>query len=324
MRTIFLSKETIYEQNKKKEKLNIILSPEFYWVKIFNIPVPNTQSAILLLPNLFEEYFPTIGYSFYIIKLENNKYLSFAYDEKLIFEQLKKSKIPTKKIINIYFAQNEFDTYFKKKLFGFEDGEISKTNKPQGLKYKNEIFIYKENLFLKLPQNLADNFKDKNDLDEINISELELSLHSFNFDSYKKYMENRPLFIASGILFTLGCLLLLQGFILNSTSNSYPSKIEQIKEEYSLPQSLIETNALLDEYKNIEAKNQKSSEAIEFILALTVANNYTIDTLNIENGKFIVIFKKLNIDLVREKIVQKYKNSILKTDNENVIVEIKL
>ena len=49
---IFLSSNTkIYETSK----VDIILSPEFYWVRIFEIPVKNTIQAKAVLPTLFED-----------------------------------------------------------------------------------------------------------------------------------------------------------------------------------------------------------------------------------------------------------------------------
>ena len=103
IQTIFLEQHTtLHKPLSKKEKVNIILSPIFYWAKIFTIPIDSSKKALPLLANLFEDYFDTDGYSFYTVQLEENKYLAFAYDEFKIIHFLKKVKIPLKNIENIY------------------------------------------------------------------------------------------------------------------------------------------------------------------------------------------------------------------------------
>ena len=90
-RKIFLSSNTkIYETSK----VDIILSPEFYWVRIFEIPVKNTTQAKAVLPTLFEDLLLKVtDLSYQVIKLEENKYLCFAYINKKIFEAIKNSGI---------------------------------------------------------------------------------------------------------------------------------------------------------------------------------------------------------------------------------------
>ena len=62
IQTIFLEQHTtLHKPLSKKERVNIILSPIFYWAKIFTIPVDSSKKALPLLANLFEDYFDKAG-----------------------------------------------------------------------------------------------------------------------------------------------------------------------------------------------------------------------------------------------------------------------
>ena len=75
VKKVFLSLDTkIYETSK----VDIILSPEFYWVRVFKLPVKSITQAKTVIPSLFEDLIvDNDKLSYYIIKIEENKYLCF-------------------------------------------------------------------------------------------------------------------------------------------------------------------------------------------------------------------------------------------------------
>lgn len=102
---IFLSTNSRVFENSK---VDIILSPEFYWVRIFEIPVKNIFQAKQIIPTLFEDLIDENGdLSYQVIKLEENKYLCFAYINQKIFEAIKESGLNLSLVNRVYFAQNE-------------------------------------------------------------------------------------------------------------------------------------------------------------------------------------------------------------------------
>ena len=137
-RKIFLSSNTkIYETSK----VDIILSPEFYWVRIFEIPVKNTTQAKAVLPTLFEDLLLKVtDLSYQVIKLEENKYLCFAYINKKIFEAIKNSGINLSLVNGVYFAQNECKEF---RQFCVEDKSFLYTNDEILVKVPNEVLSQK-------------------------------------------------------------------------------------------------------------------------------------------------------------------------------------
>ncbi|MDX9743844.1 MAG: hypothetical protein RBT59_08515, partial [Arcobacteraceae bacterium] len=231
IQTIFLQTNTIFKPLHKKEKVNLILSPSFYWVKVFTIPVDTPNKALFLLPNLFEDYFDIAGYSFYVIKISENQYLSFAYDEEKIIQKLKSLDIAQNKILNIYFAQNEFQnlpTLAEQKAFGYGD----------------EVFMFEKELLLKIPNNLVGDAT----IPQVELSKIVFSEHFIQLHSYKKLTSNKSVQFASSILLGFSILLFIQTILFKQMANEYPNKIETIKQQYNLPPTTIQANAIVEEY----------------------------------------------------------------------------
>jgi len=78
---IFLQKNKSYTIN---DTINLILSPEFYWVRIFDIPVDSKKEALATLPNLFEDFIVMVGYKFFLQKLSKHNYFGLTYNESEI------------------------------------------------------------------------------------------------------------------------------------------------------------------------------------------------------------------------------------------------
>ena len=85
----FLTKKSRYSYG---EAADIILSPELYWVRIFDIPITNKRDMIKVVPTLFEDFLDVEEYKFYAVKQEENKYICFAYNENEITKIQKRHK----------------------------------------------------------------------------------------------------------------------------------------------------------------------------------------------------------------------------------------
>jgi len=305
--TIFLQQHTTLKKPLlKKEKLNIILSPIFYWAKIFVIPVDSTKKALPLLANLFEDYFDTDGYSFYTVQLEENKYLAFAYDEFKIIHFLKEAKIPLKNVGNIYFAQNEFANL---------EEEIASP-----LRFGEDVFDYVEGILVKIPQNLTAQVEAK----EILIEDIFLGEHCVQLDSYQNLNSNKPEFMASSILLGFSILLFLQIFLMNQQGETYPQKSETMKEQYKLPATLLETKALLEEYEKIDARYKKNRESLATLVQTATKESVLIEELNFEKDILKVSFDEKEGEKLIFELEKKFKNSTFRKELGMLNVRIKL
>ncbi len=105
LKILFLDKETDY--NGTDERLNIILSPSYYWFKQEVLPVKYAAQAQNLAPSRFDGVVPEGHYKYAVIKQEDQFWL-FAYDEVRIAEKLKALGIKPSQVEAFYLAQNEF------------------------------------------------------------------------------------------------------------------------------------------------------------------------------------------------------------------------
>ena len=99
MKTILYTKDF----NKQiKEQVNVILSPQYYWIKKIDIPVKNRFTAKKIAKNIFD--FDEKEYFFDAVKIKDT-YFAIAINKNL------KLKIPKKYIKSLRIAQVEFYDY---------------------------------------------------------------------------------------------------------------------------------------------------------------------------------------------------------------------
>ena len=102
--TLFLTKET--QSFPIETKVNIVLSPSFYWFKDETLPVKKASAAKALAPSIFDGMLQEGEYSYQAVKKEESFWL-FAYDDLLIAQMLSDIGIKPSHIGHIYFAQSE-------------------------------------------------------------------------------------------------------------------------------------------------------------------------------------------------------------------------
>lgn len=260
---IFLSSKTVFKSLESK-KIEIIVSPEFYWVRKFNIPVKNETQARHVLPTLFEDIIDeksTLTYS--AIKLENNEFLCFAYSNKKVYEAIKNAGIPTSNISSVYFAQNECH-----KFKSFVVDELS--------------FIYtKENILVKVPNNII---VQKEELTK-GLKTIKLSNHKLQIKFYNNILNSKIYYSFLTIFSIIIFLNLLKSFSYSNQADSLIQKEKELKVSASLPTSKIQTKAILEKYEKTISEELSKREAIQYI----ISNQK-------HNLKSLVVFEK-NIEL---------------------------
>jgi hypothetical protein len=225
---LFLTKNSKFSYNSK---VNIVLSPELYWVRIFDIPIKNSNDILKVLPSLFEDFLDIERYKFYFINLEDDKKMCFAYDEDLIFKSIKNSGLSPKKVSKIYFAQIELSNL-------------------DSFKIDNEYFIYQDKILLKVPAQFVN-------LDEIvnyEIDNIKLSKHSIYLNKTNKYIDMKSLYTISIFLFIIALINFTKISFINKDIDKL--KMQQIKsyKRYKLPPTLVQTKSII---KNLQKKQSK-------------------------------------------------------------------
>ena len=264
-------------------KIDIILSPEFYWVRIFEIPVKTLSQAKAVLPTLFEDLIPEITeLSYQILKLDENKYLCFAYSNQKIYESLKNSCVNLSLINGIYFAQNECKEFNQFKVNG-------------------KGFLYtQDNILVKVPTEIIN---DKTDLNEF-INKINLSSNKVEIKLYSNFLNTKQLGIVIFICIIITILNFSKFFIFKSEISKIEEKMEEIKSFNNLPSSSIQLDSIININKKIAQNEINKRDILSYLL-----ENKKLEIKNISINNNILEVNVTNTDKknIEEYISNKYK-----------------
>lgn len=292
---IFLSSNTkIYETSK----VDIILSPEFYWVRIFEIPVKNTIQAKAVLPTLFEDLLLKVGdLSYQVIKLEENKYLCFAYINKKIYEAIKQSGVNLSLINGIYFAQNECKEF---REFCIEDKSFLYTNDEILVKVPNEVL------------------SQKIELNEF-LQNINLSTNKVDIKLYNNFLSQKQIYIFMAICGIISVINFSKYFSYSYEISKENEKIEEIKKTNNLPLSMIQMDSIINLNKKIVQNEIKKREVLEYVLSNL---NSEIKSVELKNDELTISFLNVDKQKIESLLSSKYK--IISNNTQNLISTIKV
>jgi len=292
---VFLCSNTKIDE---KGKVDIILSPEFYWVRVFDIPVKSTTQARHVLPTLFEDILENVNeLSYQVIKLEDDKYLCFAYENKKIYESIKKSGISLSSINSVYFAQNE-------------------CNNIEQFVAENKSFLYtQDGILVKVPNGLL------NDATNINtiLDQIELSSNKVEIKLYNNVLTPKQIYSLVAVLLVLACVNFFKFYDYKNENAKLEEKTEILKVNSNLPSSMIQTNSILKKYKNIASKEIKKREAIAYIL-----ENKAIKLKKLKLEKDVLNLQFINTDKRKADAYISKKYKILSSQVTSLSLDIKV
>ncbi len=302
MKTLFLQKNSNFIVN---EKVNLILSCEFYWIRVFDIPISSHKDVLAVLPSFFEDYFDTTNYKYYIIKKQEHKYICFAYKEADIINAIKSSNLQIKLICDIYFAQNEF---------------INQFNEGKCYKIKNSIYSLQDDSIIKLPQNIAQNIIcDAFDYDSIKLSKYKITINQAS-----KYIELKTSIILSVMIMLFSVFTFAKTIYINTIASNYVNKTNEVTKKYKLLPSKIQTKSLIVEYSKVKEKYEKFTSALEYILNYKKIVNTKVIDIEFRNNILKVRFEKKSRILIKKYIENKYNNVAFKIEQNTFVAELKI
>ena len=296
-KNIFLSTNSKIQTH---EKVDIILSPEFYWVRIFEIPVKNIMQARHVLPTLFEDILENVTeLSYQVIKLKNNKYLCFAYINRRIYEAIKKSGISLSLVNGIYFAQNECTNY-------------------EQFKNEGKSFLYTEDgILVKVPNLLASQSVElSKDIDSI-----VLSSNKVDIKLYNNVLSTKQIYSIVFVLIVISIMNIYKLFDYKNEVLVLEDKIQEIRLESKLPNSSIQTNSIL---KNNSRKIQNEIKKRDFLEYILVNESLKLKEISLNRDIITLVINTLNRKNAEDYISNKYKILSINDSSPDLNIRIKL
>ena len=297
-RLLFFRKESDFKN--VKDKVVLILSPEFYWIKKIEFDVKNIKSAKKIAPSLFEGSLPHNNFEFKILK-QKRDFFAIAYDPEEIKEAIKKSGLLGDNVKRVYFAQKEFE------------------NINECIELDDFFSLAKvEDIWTKIPKVCTQGSKT---LDEV-LNEIKLSDFFVTLNKRREFFVNEKILRVAAASFLLFCLA--QGIRLYSYEKEIKSlenkELTLLKNE-SLPSTLIQLRSI---EKRLDKKLKKSMVQKKVIKYLSKLSIKGVKPIKISIKKDEVVLELSSDDKTVKSMVEKIKKEypLLKSKKENNIYKI--
>ena len=288
---------------KVVDKINIVLTPSYYWMKRAFLEVQFSSAALKYAPSIFEGMLPEGNYAYYVVK-SKKEYIFFAYDPDEIISSLKKKGIQASQIAGIYFAQNEM-------------GEITAPIQCN----KDDAIVVHNDTVLQVKKYLVDESSLKRSLEDIKqLSKHKITLHKSSITHSVK--ELTPLIVVLSALIVLYGVQLFFSYSQQAQMQFKPS----VFKEYGLPDTFIQ-NSSIEKKLRKNFKAQKSFRKLVFsILKLPLSQRQRIASLSYEKENFTIIFEMEDYARLRdvELHLKKSLGSLVKISINKNIMQVKI
>lgn len=270
------------------------------------MPLNSTKEVLKVLPSLFEEFVDVTGLNFYTKKIEDGKYLCFAYNQSKILETIKQSNLSLSQVKSVHFAQIE--------LY-----ELLKDKEQTCLKVDSVCLGFVNNMIVQIPLMLK---VETNNLFEI--KDIALSKDKIYLNSSSNYINNTIAFSLSAIFIVFSLTIFFKTYINYQEANKLDSKIENLKTKYKLPPTIIQTKSILRSLRVKYDKQTTLREVTNHILSVSKKHKGQLVNISLKNNTIEAVFKTAKKNNILKLINKKYKTKVIANSDKIFKIEVKL
>jgi len=250
LKILFLDKETQY-RSQTDERLNIILSPSYYWFKKATLPVKYVTQAQALAASQFDGIVPEGSYKYTVIKQEDLFWL-FAYDEASIAQKLKELGIKPSQVEAFYLAQYEF----------------------QNLKLPvaiagNKVLVQNDGVVSVMPRAFVDAVQTLDAaLDHLKLSKHRITLNLFQ----NSVLDEKWIYRFSAVSIVFIVLYLASYLLLKSDLKALRTEQLALTQQYKLPQTSFQLKSLMRSLTSKENRQLALRQHLKKLFALRLSS----------------------------------------------------
>ena len=268
LQTVFLDPHS--SEFKVTGKVNVVLSPAFYWVKKLTLPIKSVGAVKKLLPSLFEDSLPEGRYSYYAYKKEDT-FIAFAYEDKVILDTLSQKGLKPANVANIYFAQSELE--------GIEtDFKIDKT---QNIALKDDIVILLPTILFEKSQ-------------YVDLTDITLSKHKITLTQFGHIVDSKSIYKITAIVLAFIFLVAIELFITTQKTDKIVTLQEELFTKYKLQATMFQNKSMLKKYNKIHTKQMKLREYTSAILSFRLKGDAKLTQLILKDKRLVAYFSDIN------------------------------
>ncbi len=301
---ILLAHESKYNLGLNK-KVDIILSPKYYWAKKEKLPVKYAYQAKAYAPSSFEGIIPE-GHYTYLTKKQGDEFILYAYDDSFIINQLQNIGIRAEHILNVYFAQNEFSNF-----------KIAIELNP------NECLISHDGVIIKVPKSMVE---DSISIDEYFKSH-SLSDFCINLNKFNKIIDFKKAYIISTLLALVSIFYFSEFLWLGGLNEEQEHQKQKIIKEYRLPKTSMQTELLMKKLQKKADEQILIREKFYIINKLPLQKEQFIQEISFSSKLFKIVInieKNANFNKIKSYLQKYFKLNSVKNEKKQVIFEVKI
>ncbi|MEA3314817.1 MAG: hypothetical protein U9Q30_03025 [Campylobacterota bacterium] len=255
---------------------------------------------------MFEDFIDIEEQSFYVKKLEDNKYLSFAYNDNKIIEAIKESNLTLSQVKNIYFAQIEFLSFYD---------EVN-----THLKVDNINLSFIDNILVQIPSRL----KINDNISSLNIQNINLSKDNIYINASSKYLDSKSAYKLSIIFLLLSIFTFGKYFSNQEIIDKIPTQIENLKENSKMLSTSLQTNAVIKKLEKISLKQKGIREIFKYILLYKDNSKSVITSMEYLNNTINLEYDNVSAPKLKVYLEKRYQLKKIVKKGSKVIVGIKI
>lgn len=309
MKNIFKQEKNLYFITKHdkdlefEDKVCLILSPQFYWVKKESLPVKRVYEAKKLAPSVFDGFLPEGNYSYLVYK-DGEEFVLIAYDKEDIIKTLKNLGIDITYVQEIRFAQTELRDI---------EGCIEIDQK--------SALANIDGIVVQLPRKCAEPVSNIYDL----LPSLELSSYKVKLSIEDMIEFKTVLTYALVFIFLSGAFLTEYVSYKKAIKKDIEVKREEILTKYKLPRTSLQLRSIKKSLLNTYKTQKKLRDAIVYLGSLEIRKGEYIDMISVNKtgADFNV---KISSPARKSQIISyiKRKYKILQESQKGDILSIKI
>lgn len=249
------------------QKLNLLLTPQFYTLKREEIPVKYAYQAKRIAPSLFDGLLEDAHSYKYFVEKEKDIWLCIAYDEEKIRTFLQSKGIALDKVSKVFFVEQVADKFTSPVLLGESEAlvnfEGSMTLVPQSVLTDEET-----------PMRIDKSFTPKEGIKLENRGDALISTN----ESY----------IIASIFSIFALLYFIEGSRYDGNS-AVEEEMQSLLTNHTSLESGYTRKSILDKYRVIDVKERKKREIIKS-LSHMIFKGSTLTSLTLNDKGFSAAF----------------------------------
>lgn len=288
-----------------KEKVNLILSPSFYWVRREKLPVRFAYQAKGLLPSVFDGLIPEGEYQYEAVK-DGEDYLVFAYSNKDIIEALESLGIRFSQINNVYFSQIEL-------------GELE-----EPLLIDEQWALYgQDGITAVVPASLV---QARRYVEE-RLPQIRLSRHKLTLSKFNLFIDQQTFNYAASILIGFIVLFIVEFWMLKQEKRQMLSEQERIYSEYRLPMTSFEVEAIKKRLFGYEKQQLRIRDAFKALAEVKLKSEEHLQSILYEGKDLefkVVLQEPKRAEAIKASLEKSLKFSSIKVVDDVMFAKVAL